>query len=179
MRNEVNSTNIEDEEGVLRVKQSGRAVVGNLGCLLVPPVITALDKVDRVTSSLQNENVLNEGTLLQGVIGKCLQCDALASTTTFVCCDDDSGLAVIDTVAQRHCGESGEDHRVNSTNTSASHEGGDDLPSHGKVDGDGVALLHTVGCEDIGDAASLAEQLAIADLSALAGLIRLIDNGSL
>ena len=60
----MNSTDVEDEEGVLRVKQSGRAVVGNLGCLLVPPVITALDKVDRVTSPLQNENVLNEGTLL-------------------------------------------------------------------------------------------------------------------
>ena len=68
---------------------------------------------------------------------------------------------------------------MNSTDPGAGEEGGDSLPCHGKVDGDGVALLHTVGCEDIGDAASLAEQLAIADLSALAGLIRLIDNGSL
>ncbi len=53
------------------------------------------------------------------------------------------------------------------------------MPGHREVDGDGVALLDTIGLEDVGDAAGLAEQLAIADLSALTRLISFVDDGSL
>lgn len=68
---------------------------------------------------------------------------------------------------------------MDGSNTGTSHERGDGLPGHREVDGDGVALLNTIGLEDIGDAAGLAEKLAIADLSALTGLISFVDDSSL
>ena len=53
------------------------------------------------------------------------------------------------------------------------------MPGHWEVDGNGVSLLHTVGLEDVGKTARLAEELAIADLSAFTGLIGFVDDGGL
>ena len=53
------------------------------------------------------------------------------------------------------------------------------MPGHWEVDGNGVSLLHTVGLEDVGKTARLAEELAIADLSAFTGLIGFVDDSGL
>ena len=123
--------------------------------------------------------MLDMGAALECFVGECLDGDGLATATALIGGDDNTRLAVVDTVAEGLRGESGEDDRVDSTDTGAGHEGGNGLPGHREVNGDGVALLDTIGLEDIGDTARLAEQLAVADLSALAGLVSLVDDSSL
>ena len=68
---------------------------------------------------------------------------------------------------------------MNRTDTSTGHEGNNSLPGHWEVDRNGVSLLHTVGLEDVGKTARLAEELAIADLSAFVGLIGFVDDSGL
>lgn len=68
---------------------------------------------------------------------------------------------------------------MDGTDTGAGHEGSHGLPGHRQVDGDGVALLDAPRLEDVGDAAGLAEELAVADLGALRGLICFVDDSSL
>lgn len=107
----------------------------------MPPEITALGPRNLGASPLVDQYLLDERAVLESGINDCLGCDGLASTAAFITGDDDSALAVVDTVAERFSGEAGEDDGVDSTDTSASEESGGSLPCHGEVDGDGVALL--------------------------------------
>ena len=172
-------THVENEETVLRGGELRRAVVGDLEDLLVPPSITALDPVDGASGTLEHKNVLNVRAMLKRGISKLLDRNGLATAAALVGSDHDTGLAVVDAVAERLRGEASEDDGVDGAEAGAGEEGGDSLPGHGHVDGDGVALLDAPLLEDVRDAAGLAEELAVADLAALAGLVGLVDDGGL
>lgn len=172
-------THVKNEQRVFRREESGRAEVGDLGGLLVPPLVTALYKVDRVASPLEDEDVLDARAVLDSVVRELLDRDRLSATTTLIGSDDDARLAVIDAVAERFRREASENYGVDGTNTCAGEEGSDGLPGHGKVDGDCVALLDAVGLEHVRDAADLAEELAVADLSTFTWLIGLVDDSGL
>lgn len=53
------------------------------------------------------------------------------------------------------------------------------LPSHRQVDTDGVPLLDAPSSQDVGDPTSLPQQLCIADLPGLTGLVGFVDDGRL
>ena len=62
---------------------------------------------------------------------------------------------------------------------STRQECGDSLPGHRHVHGDGVALLDAEVFEDIGDAADLAEEFRVGDVTVLARFVGLVDDGDL
>lgn len=93
-------THVKDEERVLSREESGRAVVGNLGGLLVPPTITALNPVDWVASPLEDKDVLDNRAVLDGIVREALDGNGLATTAALIGGDDDAGLAIVDTVAE-------------------------------------------------------------------------------
>jgi hypothetical protein len=123
--------------------------------------------------------MLDGRALFQGSIGNRLERDRLPTALTLVRSDKDAGFAIVHAIAKRFRRETGEDDRVDGANASAGKEGGDGVPGHGEVDGDGVALFDAERLEDVGDAAYLVEELAIGDVGTLAGLIGLVDDGGL
>jgi hypothetical protein len=169
---------VEDEEGSSEFICSGR-VGGDLVGLLVPPEVTAGGHGDLVAGAAEDENLLDERALLEGGVDNGLGGDRLATTATLVRGEEDLGLAVVDTVAERLGGEAGKDGRVDGTDTGTGEEGSGRLPGHGEVDGDGVTLLDTPRAEDIGDAVGLVEELLVRDLAGISGLVGLVDDGRL
>ena len=145
----------------------------------MPPLVTALDPSDWVASVLQDDDGLDERALLESLVREALDVDGLATTAALVGGEDDAGLAVVDAVRERVGREAGEDDRVQGTDTRAGQEGRDGLPGHRHVDRDGVALADAVVLEDVGKPGDLAEELAVANVLVLAGLVGLVDDGSL
>lgn len=178
-RTEDNGTYVENEERIFGSHDLSRAVGRNLCGLLVPPEIATLGPRHLVAGTLEDEDLLDGRAVLERSIDDGLGSDGLASTASLVGGDDDLASAVVDTVAEGLGGEAGEDDGVDGTNASAGKEGSGGLPGHGEVDGDGVALLDAQALEDVGDLADLAQELAVGDLGALTGFVRLVDDRGL
>lgn len=157
----------------------GRAVCGDSLGLLVPPLVAPCRPRNFLSGSLQYQNVLNEGTILERSINNSLGGDRLASALALVGGDDDTAFAVLDSVTQGLGGKAGEDHRVDGADSSAGKEGGHRLPVHGKVDRDGVALLDAEALEDVGDTADFCEEFAISDFFAVGRLVCFVNNSNL
>lgn len=68
---------------------------------------------------------------------------------------------------------------MDSTDTSAGEESGYCLPSHGEVDGDGIAFLDSEAFEDVGDLAYFAKKFTIGDDAAIGRLVGFVDDRSL
>lgn len=68
---------------------------------------------------------------------------------------------------------------MDGANAGAGEEGGNSLPCHGEVDGDGVALRDAVRLEYVCDARHLTEELAIADLGTFVRFVGFVDDSSL
>lgn len=68
---------------------------------------------------------------------------------------------------------------MDGTDTSTGEEGGNGVPGHWHVDGDGITLPDPHTLEDIGNAADFAEKLSIGDFATLTRLIGLVDDCSL
>ena len=170
---------VEKEHGVLRVDGRGGNVGRPLLGLLVPPRVTALGPGDLGTGALVDEDVLDVGALLQGVVDDLLGANELATTSALVGGDDNLGIGVDDAVAEGVGGETGEDDGVDGADTNASKEGDDGLGNHGEVDGDGVTLSHTHLLEDPGGLGDLAEELAISDATAITGFVGFVNDGDL
>lgn len=145
----------------------------------MPPLVTALSEGDLAAGALEDDNVLDQRAVLESGVDDLLCGDGLAATLALIGRDDDAGLAVLYTVAERLGREAGEDNCVDGTNTRAGEEGGDGLPGHGQVEGDGVALLDSERLENIGEGGDFLEELAVADLGAFTWLVRLPNNSGL
>lgn len=145
----------------------------------MPPLVTTLNPSDRVASVLQHDDGLDVGALLESLVSQGLDVDDLATTATLVGSEDDTGLAVVDAIRERLGGEAGEDDRVEGTDTGACQERRDGLPGHGHVDCDGVTLAYAVALEHVRKPGDLAEELSVANVLVLTGLIGLVDDGRL
>lgn len=151
-------TGVEDEERILGAHDLDRADGRDLGALLVPPRISTLGPGDLAARSLEDENVLDQGALLERGVDDGLGRDRLSSSLALAAksqgepssqhgrrwsrdgggyalgSDDDLALAVDASVPERLGREPGEDDRVDGTDPRASQEGSRCLPGHGEID---------------------------------------------
>lgn len=170
---------IEEEEGVFGVHGLWGDVGRVLFNLLVPPNVAALCPGNLGTGAFVDKNRRYIRALLQTLVDDALSPDDLTTTLSFVCRDDNLGASVDDTVTQRVGGETGENDRVDSTDTRASKESDESLGNHGKIDGHCVALLDPALLQDPRNSGDLAEKLTVCDCSTLVGFVGLVDNGNL
>ena len=145
----------------------------------MPPAVAAFDPRDGVACAFEDEDVLDVGAGLEGCVDDGLCGDGLAAAATLVGGEDDAAAAVLDAVAEGLGGEAGEDDGVDGADAGAGEEGGDGVPGHGEVEGDGVALADAEGLEDVGEGADLVEELGVGDVGALGRLVGFVDDGGL
>ncbi len=152
---------VEDEERIFTGHDFWRAVVGHLCNLFMPPDVAPPGHGNIVSSALEHYHLLNIWALPESSVDDSFSRDSLAPTFSLIARNQDAGPAVEDTVAKRLGRETSKDDRVNGANTSASEESGESVPSHGEIDGDGVALLDTIRLENICDRADFTEELRV------------------
>jgi hypothetical protein len=179
MKRFIGVTHVEDEQRVLSCHDLWWAVIRYLCNLVVPPFIPAFCPRNLLSGPPQNKYMLNLGTFLHGCIDDDLSSDGLASPPAFIAGDDYTGATILDAIAERLCGKSSEDYRVDRTNASASKEGSHGLPGHGEVDRDSIALLDAKRLENIGDRTDLAEQFCVGDFTAITGFVSFVDDRGL
>jgi hypothetical protein len=123
--------------------------------------------------------VLHERTFLERSIDDHLGGDRLASSFSFVRCKYYATFTVLNAISERFRGESSKHDTVHGSDTRASEECGNGLPCHGEIYGDCVPFFDAETFEDVGYAANFTKKFGVTDVSALAWLICLVDNGSL
>lgn len=168
---------VEQEQRVLGIHGLGSDVAGPLVDLLVPPNIASLLHRHVSAGALEDQTLAHIGALLEGIVDDLLGTNELATTLAFVGSDDDSGVSVDDTVAQRIGRETGKDNGVNSTDTCAGKNGNQCLWNHGHVDSNSVSLANTGFFEGPGDSGDLSKQLAIGNVATIFGFISLVNDG--
>lgn len=142
---------VENEQWVLRCHDLGWTVVRHLSDLIMPPFIPSWGPRNLITSPLQNEDMLDFGTILQRGIDDHLGSNRLASPSAFITCDDNTRAAILHAITKGFRREASEDYGMYGTNASASEEGGHGLPSHREVNRDGVTLFDAERLEDVGN----------------------------
>jgi hypothetical protein len=173
------SRSVENEEGVFGANDLRSTVGLNLLALLMPPLVTSGSPVDFTSSPLEDETVLDERALSESSVDDGLGSDGFTSTLSFVGSDDDTGFGVLNSVSKGLCGETSENYRVDSSETSASEEGDGSLWNHRKVDSNSVSLLYSKALENIGSLADFTEEFLVGELDVLSGFIRFPNDGSL
>ena len=168
---------VEQEQRVLGAHALWGDVAGVFVHLFVPPEISSLCERHLCASTLENQAVSDVGALLKGLVDDALCSNDLASTLALIGCDDDLGVGINDTIAQRVGGEAGKNDRVDRTNTGASQESNERLGNHRHVQSYRVSLLDAHLLESVGKLADLPEELAVCDCPSLACLVALVDDG--
>lgn len=82
LRKKSSRTHVKDEQGILSAHDLDGADRRDLSGLLVPPSVSTLSPVDLSSSSLENEDVLDERALLESGVDDALGSDALSSSST-------------------------------------------------------------------------------------------------
>lgn len=175
----IKGTHIKNEKRVLRRHDLKGAIRRDLGSFLVPPFISSISPRNRLSGAFENKNVLDFGALLEGSIDNGLGGNRLSTALAFVGRDYDTRITINNSLAEGLCAESCKDDRVDGANACACEEGCYGLPSHWKVDGDGITLADTKRLEYIGNAANFTEELAIGDVDSFVWLISLPDDSDL
>lgn len=132
------SGGVKDEKRVFGRNDFGRAVRLNAFLCLVPPVIPLIVPLDVSTSAFQNEDVLNERALFESGVNNRFRSDGLSSSLSFVGSDNDSGLGVDDSVTKGFGRETGENDRVDSSETGTGEESDRSFGNHREVDSNGL-----------------------------------------
>ena len=68
--------------------------------LFLPPLVTTLCPGDGVSGPLEDENVLHDGTALEGGTDDGLGGDSLSTSSAFIGDDQNTGPAIQDTVSK-------------------------------------------------------------------------------
>ena len=100
MNEGVGGTYVEDEKRVFGGHDLGRTVAGYLGGLLMPPNISARSQGNLIACTLEEKDVLNARTILQGSVDDGLGGDGLAASTALIGSNHDAGSAIIYAVPQ-------------------------------------------------------------------------------
>ena len=107
----------------------------------MPPLVPPTSPRDITPSALQDQYMFDEGTLLQRRIHNRLCGNSLPAAPALIAGNDDAAFAVLDAIAEGFRGEASKDDGVDSADAGAGEEGGDGVPGHGEVDGNGVAAF--------------------------------------
>ena len=135
---------VEQVEHVLS-RQRDRRAVGRLALDdVVPPDIAALGHRHgrRVPEAAHDEDMLDAGAPVDGLVGRRLQLDRLAAAPAPVRGDDELRLGVVDARRERLGREAAEDHRVGRADAGAGQHRDRELGDHRHVDRDAVAGPH-------------------------------------
>ncbi len=100
---------VEDEKGIFGSHDLRRAIARDLQCFFVPPLIPPFNPRDVMASPLEDENVLDQWALFKRRIDDGLGSNALSTSTTLIRCNDNTGLAVLNTITERFCRETCKD----------------------------------------------------------------------
>ena len=144
---------------------------------VLPPDVAALDHVDRVAATFDDDDGLDGRGALEGLVDVGLELDDLAAAPAAVGGDDELGLAVVDAVLERLGAEAAEDDGVDGPDAGAGQHGDDRLGDHRHIDGDAVALAHPHVLEDVGDPADVEMELLVGDGADIARLALEDDRG--
>lgn len=145
----------------------------------MPPFVSSVCPSDGLSSAFENKDMFYFGALLKRGVDNSLCGNCLSTAPTFVRSNDHPAPTINHPLTERLGAKPSEYDRVDCSDACAGQECGYGLPGHWQVDGDGVALLDTKGPENIRDATYFTEELSIADVCSLSGLICLPDDGSL
>ena len=137
---------------------------------VVPPEVAALLHVDLATGAAYDEHVLDARSVLDRLVYRGLERHGRAAAILPVRRDDELGLRVVDTRAQRLGGEPCEDHGVRGADARAREHRDDSLRDHRQVDRHAIARGDAELGEGVGGFAHLALQLGVGDVAGVAGL---------
>jgi len=140
-----------------------------LGDKLVPPVIAALDHLDRRAGAPIDDDVLHGGAGGHSLVDCRLELDFVAAAVAGVLCEDGDAAGVSDAVGDGVGGESAEDDRVNGADARAGKQRDGELGRHAHVDGDAIALLDAERLERAGKFLDLGVELGVGEAANLAG----------
>jgi len=88
-------SHIKDKQRILRRHDFWCAVVGDARRLLVPPLVAALRPRNLISSTLENEDVLNVSAALECRVEDSLDGNSFPTMAPFVRGKDDAALAVV------------------------------------------------------------------------------------
>ena len=89
------TSHIKDKQRILRGHKLRRAVIGDSVGLLVPPLVAALRPRNFISSTLENEDVLNVSAALECRVEDSLGGNSFPTAAPFVRGKDDAALAVV------------------------------------------------------------------------------------
>ena len=172
------SAGIQDEQRRLGIHLRGRALIGNVLELAMPPDIPLFGHLHLIAAATDDDHLLDgRGQGLAGgvtndqcIIDILLERNDCSPAETAVRRDHQLGPAVLDAVSHRLSAEAAEHDAVHCTDARASQHGNGGLGDHRQVNDHPVALAHAIALEDIGEAAHLPVQLAIGQHAFLAGI---------
>src|SRR5699024_3533604 len=127
---------------VLGVVGLGRVLGGGRVDDVVPPHV-AVVPLDLVAGAADDEDVFDGGPVGDGRVDGGVEAAGVATPGAAVSGDDEFGLAVVESLADRVRGEATEDDRVDGADPGAGEHRHDRLGDHRHVDGDTVTLGHT------------------------------------
>jgi len=151
------SGGVEKEQWIFSTHNLGRTIRALFNNFLMPPEITAFSPRNFRPSSTEHEDVPDAGAFLHRVVDDFLGADGFPTTTTLIRGQDDTGVGVIDSIAQGFRGETGKDDGMESAETNDCEEGDDCLGNHRHVNSDGIALFDAQFFEDIGQFTDFSE----------------------
>ena len=131
--------------------------------LTVPPDVATLLDVDIKIGSAEDNDLLDGGISLEGVIDVLLEGDDLTTTVSPVGGHHHLGTAVCQTILDALGTESPEHDGVDRPDAGAGQHGDCSLGNEGHVDEDAVPFLDAVTLENVRKFADLAVKLAIGD----------------
>mmetsp|Transcript_8250 Transcript_8250/g.30155 ORF Transcript_8250/g.30155 Transcript_8250/m.30155 type:complete len:565 (+) Transcript_8250:713-2407(+) len=173
---------VQHEQRVLAVDPLAVALGVRLGHLVVPPRVSPVHHRARPVEPLEDDHAgdaeVARAKLERGVDLR-LERDRLRAAHDRVAGDDDVGLGVVHASANRLGGESAEDDGVNRAEPRAREARDRELHHHGHVQRHGVALLHALGLEHVGELFHHREDFRVGVFRILGRLVALPQDGNL
>jgi hypothetical protein len=170
---------VKNEERILGRHDFGRTVLGDFCDLLIPPLVAATGHGHWVACALEDEDVFNERTFLESSIDNGFGGNSLAAAFAFVRGEHDARFAVLDSITKGFGRKAGEHDGMDCSDPSAGEKSSHGVPSHGKIDRNGIAFLNAEALEDVGETANFAHEFRIRNETAVLGLVCFVDNGGL
>ena len=171
---------VEDEEGIFGVHPLGGAVGAGLRHgVVIPDVLGAHLGLDLVAHALHDDDLLDGGAVLDGVVGVGLLGDGLGAAEGAVTGHEHFRGAVLEAVAEGVGAEPAEHDAVDGADAGAGQQAGCELGDHGQVEADPVALLHAESLQDVGELADFLVELLVGQGLVVAGLVALELDGDL